>query len=379
MQPVLGLVEDDAPRPVQDGVGDLLATVGGQAVHDEGLRRGEAKQGVIDLVALEGLEPLLALGLLPHADPDVGIEHVGALGRFARVRGDAYLATQSAASLEHLWGGLITRRTGRPHPDPGQGGEEEQRVQDIVAVADPGELQTLELDAPLPEREEIGHGLARMLEVGEGVDDGYGGVARQLLERPVGEDPRGDAVDPAREIASDVGHGLALAHADLLGGEIDGGPAQLDHGDLEGDPRAQGRLLEDEGEGAPGQRRDALPGLDPGLQLGRELEDVEDVLPVEVADGEKMIHGAVALSAVSMMSQACPISLSLTMRAGARRSVLSPAVRASNPRSRQAATTSPTGGTTSRPTSRPRPRRSFTALGCLARKASSPCRRILPI
>ena len=46
----------------------------------------EAEQRVVDLVALEGLQALLALGLLPHADPDVGVDHVGALDRLAGVR-----------------------------------------------------------------------------------------------------------------------------------------------------------------------------------------------------------------------------------------------------------------------------------------------------
>src|SRR3712207_7461103 len=44
-QAVLGLVEDDALRAVQHLVGDLLATMGGQAVHDDGVRRGMLQQG----------------------------------------------------------------------------------------------------------------------------------------------------------------------------------------------------------------------------------------------------------------------------------------------------------------------------------------------
>ena len=47
MQPVLGLVEDDRPGVVEHRLLDLLARVGGQAVHEEGvgLGRGEEFSG----------------------------------------------------------------------------------------------------------------------------------------------------------------------------------------------------------------------------------------------------------------------------------------------------------------------------------------------
>ena len=43
VQPVLRLVEHHRLRPVDDLVGDLLAAVGGQAVHEEGVRLGHAR------------------------------------------------------------------------------------------------------------------------------------------------------------------------------------------------------------------------------------------------------------------------------------------------------------------------------------------------
>ena len=61
VQPILRLVEDHAPRPVQHRIRDLLAPVGGQAVHDERPGGREAQQRLVELVALEGLEPLLAV------------------------------------------------------------------------------------------------------------------------------------------------------------------------------------------------------------------------------------------------------------------------------------------------------------------------------
>src|SRR5207244_12479562 len=125
--------------------------------------------GVGDRRALEGREASLALPRLPHADPHVRVEHVGALGRLAGIGGDTDHAPQRAAGLEHLGKRLVARRTRGPHLDARQRAEEEQGVEDVVAVADPGELQSLELDAALPEGVEVGHGLARMLEIGESV------------------------------------------------------------------------------------------------------------------------------------------------------------------------------------------------------------------
>ena len=87
--------------------------------------------------------------------------------------------------------------------------------------------------------------------------------------------------------------------------------------DLEGDARPQRGLLEDERERAAGERSDPLARLQLGLELGRQLEDVEHVLPVEVADRQEVVHGATALSAASMMPQASATSFSVTMRAGA--------------------------------------------------------------
>src|SRR5438876_12328502 len=66
VQAVLRLVQHDRARAVEDRVGDLLAAVRGQAVHDERARLGEADQRVVELVAAEGLLPLHLLRLLPH-------------------------------------------------------------------------------------------------------------------------------------------------------------------------------------------------------------------------------------------------------------------------------------------------------------------------
>src|SRR5262245_29752950 len=53
VQTVLGLVEHDRLRTVDDLVGDLVAAMGGQAVHEQCIRLGQRHQPGVDLIALE--------------------------------------------------------------------------------------------------------------------------------------------------------------------------------------------------------------------------------------------------------------------------------------------------------------------------------------
>ena len=64
--------------------------------------RGDAKPSsvLVDLVALKGLQAPLAIGLLPHADPGVRVDHVGALGRLAGVRREAHPPAERPAGVE---------------------------------------------------------------------------------------------------------------------------------------------------------------------------------------------------------------------------------------------------------------------------------------
>ena len=68
-------------------LGDLLAGVGGQAVHDDRSLRGEREQLLVELVGREVGAAALGVVLVAHADPDVGVERVGSGGGLARVVG----------------------------------------------------------------------------------------------------------------------------------------------------------------------------------------------------------------------------------------------------------------------------------------------------
>ena len=126
----------------------------------------EAQQRLVELVALEGLEALLALGLLAHADPDVRVDDVGALDRLARRPRSGHAAAEGAARLEHvLPAGSKPGRRGHDARRAAQGGQEQDRVADVVAVADPRQPQPGEVQPALPQREEVGDRLTGVLEI----------------------------------------------------------------------------------------------------------------------------------------------------------------------------------------------------------------------
>ena len=74
MQAVLGLVEHDRLRPVDHLAGDLLAAMGRQAMHEDGIRLGARQQGAVDLVAFEQIVAALAV---PVAHPDHALHKLG--------------------------------------------------------------------------------------------------------------------------------------------------------------------------------------------------------------------------------------------------------------------------------------------------------------
>ena len=85
VQPVLGLVEDHGLRSVHDLVRDLLAAMGGQAMHEDRVLVGHAHQRAVDLIGLQQVVAA-ALVLVAHGDPAIGDDGVGALGGLERRR-----------------------------------------------------------------------------------------------------------------------------------------------------------------------------------------------------------------------------------------------------------------------------------------------------
>src|SRR3712207_3098714 len=76
VQAVLRLIPRRRPRSVEDVLGDLLAVVRGEAVHDDAALRGEPEGALVDSVRLEVLDAAVPLLVLAHARPDVRVEDV---------------------------------------------------------------------------------------------------------------------------------------------------------------------------------------------------------------------------------------------------------------------------------------------------------------
>ena len=137
-----------------------------------------------------------ALGLLlvAHADPDVGVDRVGARGGGARVVGQLRRRAPPRAGSRR---GAATTQL-----DPGQLAGDRQRAGDVVAVADVGEAQAVELAEALAQGEQVGERLAGVVKRGQRVDHRHLGPGGQLGDVLVGAGADHDRVEVAREDAA---------------------------------------------------------------------------------------------------------------------------------------------------------------------------------
>src|SRR5436309_1906078 len=84
---------------------------------------------------------------------------------------------------------------------------------------------------PTAQRDTVREDLAGVVEVREPVDDRHARAGGEIGDALVEEGARHDQVDPTLEVAGDVAGRLPLAEADVAGGEVDGGAAELRHAD----------------------------------------------------------------------------------------------------------------------------------------------------
>ena len=117
----------------------------------------------------------------------------------------------------------------------------------VVAVADVRDGPAPQRPPALAERQTVRDGLARMLLVGQRVDDmQLFGRGRELLEQPMRERADDDRVHPSCQVARDVGHRFPASER-RIGQERHHMTAELAHGDLESRTRPKRRLLEEHG------------------------------------------------------------------------------------------------------------------------------------
>src|SRR6266481_6857249 len=237
------------------------------------------------------------------------------------------------------------------------------------------------------EGHEVRHHLARMRTPRQPVDDGHGGVGRQLEQRLMIENTDHDGIDITRQHARGVGDGLAAAELHLGAGQHDRFTAELAHADVERHAGAGRGPLEDHRERLAGER---LVGFIVRLQLRlhgaacgqhvaqfgrRKRADIQEMARRLAHWPAARFNGPPdsATQARSRFATDWSISASVTIKGGRNRTTFSPAPTVSSFWSRKAATRSPDGTTAFRPISSPSPRTSASTFGWRSTTEASFC------
>ncbi len=223
--------------------------MGGQAVHHDDVGLGLSDQGGVDLIRNEILQASLGSLLLPHAHPDVGVDHVGPAhgsgGIAPQLDFASALGRKSLAQIHHVVTKLVPLWRGQGHIHAHLGRGEQQRGGHVVAVAHVGQLHILQLPPFLPDGEEVRQSLARVVVIGQAVDDRHPRISGQFLDVAVGEHPRHDAVHVAGQHPGHVWHALPRSQLDLGWREVEGLASQVDHPHFKRHPCPQAGFLED--------------------------------------------------------------------------------------------------------------------------------------
>ncbi len=265
-------------------------------MQDDAVRVGAVDGGLVKPVRLEDQRPFARFGLLAHGCPDVGVQDVSALFGLGHVLRDhdaaagASLAGELLGALHDLRDGLVTRRRGHPDRHAGLGPADEQRMRDVVPVPDVGERQTFEPALVLPDGQQVGQALARVLEVRQRVHDGHGGGAGQGFEPLLAERAEDDRVDVAGQDPAGVLDGFPPAELELRGRQGKRVRPQTGDADLERDAGPGGGFLEDHRHGQAAQAVRVVRRR--RLDLVRQVEERGELARREVVHREEVpAHG----------------------------------------------------------------------------------------
>ena len=194
-----------------------ITAVRRQAVHEDGVRRRASHERFVYLVGRENLVPLLLFVLVTHAGPGVGVDRVSAIYRLFGVVEDldnrAGLLGEIAGIGHDLRVAFIACRRGDANLRAESGCGQQQRMRDVVAIADVGSTDFLQIAEALLQGEVVGQRLAGMLQVAECVDDRNAGVLGHSFNRAVRIGAQHDGIHPAFDIVRDVAQLFARVQA----------------------------------------------------------------------------------------------------------------------------------------------------------------------
>jgi hypothetical protein len=129
-------------------------------MHEHGVRCGQRHQFGIDLIGLEDRVAHFAFFLETHAGPGIGVHALRASHGFTRV-GYQFdfgfrLASDAFAIGHDLGCGSVIRRRSNAEIHAETRGEIDERIANVVAVADVGELEAAQRAKFFFKREEVG-------------------------------------------------------------------------------------------------------------------------------------------------------------------------------------------------------------------------------
>ena len=261
--------------------------MGRQAVQEDRLGVGELHQLRVHRVALERVAPRLGFGLLPHRRPHVRVDDVRALRRLLGHLGHDDLRLFLGA-LELVAARLEPLGARQPQLEAQHLRRLEPAVRHVVAVPHPRDALPLPPAEVLSDGEQVSQHLTRVSEISQPVDDRHRRPARQLLDLLVVEGADHDAVHVARQHPGGVRNRFSAPQLDVFGRKEQRLPPELRGPDLKGDPRARAGLGEHHRQRLPRQRRLPVAAV---LHLGREVEQLGDLVAGEVGDGQKVPFG----------------------------------------------------------------------------------------
>src|SRR5450830_55994 len=350
---VFCFVPDDGLGAV-DHVGfHLFAAVGGQAVHEQGIRAGPLHHVGVHAPVGEGGATGLVLGLVAHAGPDIGGHQVGVAAGFQRVA--EHFEAVAAADAGHALIDLIAVGRADMHLEVKQLGRLQPGVGHVVAVAHPGHGLALDRATVLDVGEDVGQDLAGMEFVGQAVDDGHARVLGETLDLVLAIGADHHQVDHAADHLGTVFDGFGAAQLAVAGGQVNHRATQLVHAGFEAHPCAGAGLLEDHGQRAVGQRVVFLVGLELLLDDGGALQQVRVFVGAQILELQVVAQGVGA-------HWAPPARKAFTSgaRMGTMWITLSAVTLSSRPASAAWPVSAPQGRSSSTPIIRPWPRMSLT-------------------
>src|SRR6516162_1936598 len=159
----------------------------------------------------------------------------------------------------------------------------------VITIADEADLQIFKTSSPFQDRKKIGHNLAGMLLVREGIYRGDLGVFGEAFDVALRKCPNHRAVNHSSEYASSVNDRLSPPQLDIILRKEYGAAAQFPDSDLKTQPRP-GRWLTKNHRPCLTRQGEVSSVATSCLELLRRFEQRGELCRALGLNGKKMVH-----------------------------------------------------------------------------------------